>query len=68
MIIVGGEALVDLVEDGESRRAVAGGGPFNTAVALGRLDVPVAFLGAISRYASSVMAAALLIHHPQLLE
>lgn len=48
MIVVGGEALVDLVDDGGSRRAVAGGGPFNTAVALGRLDVPVAFAGAIS--------------------
>jgi fructokinase len=49
VIVVGGEALVDLVEDGGSRRAVAGGGPFNTAVALGRLDVPVSFFGAISR-------------------
>jgi fructokinase len=49
MIVVGGEALVDLVDDRGSRRAVAGGGPFNTAVALGRLDVPVAFFGAISR-------------------
>ena len=49
MIVVGGEALVDLVDDSGSRRAVAGGGPFNTAVALGRLDVPVAFLGAVSR-------------------
>jgi fructokinase len=48
VIVVGGEALVDLVDDRGSRRAVAGGGPFNTAVALGRLDVPVAFLGAIS--------------------
>jgi fructokinase len=28
---------------------VAGGGPFNTAVAFGRLDVPVGFLGVISR-------------------
>ena len=49
MIVVGGEALVDLVDDHGARRAVAGGGPFNTAVALGRLDVPVAFAGAISR-------------------
>jgi fructokinase len=49
VIIVGGEALVDLVDDGGSRRAVAGGGPFNTAVALGRLGIPVAFFGAISR-------------------
>jgi fructokinase len=49
VIVVGGEALVDLVDDGGSRRAVAGGGPFNTAVAFGRLNVPVAFLGAVSR-------------------
>ena len=49
MIVVGGEALVDLVDDGVSRRAIAGGGPFNTAVALGRLGLPVAFLGAVSR-------------------
>jgi fructokinase len=60
VIVVGGEALVDLVEDGESRRAVAGGGPFNTAVALGRLDVPVAFLGAISRDAYGAMLYELL--------
>ena len=49
MIVIGGEALVDLVDDGGSRRAVAGGGPFNTAIAFGRLGVPVGFLGAISR-------------------
>jgi fructokinase len=49
VIVVGGEALVDLVDDGGSRCAVAGGGPYNTAVALGRLEVPVAFLGAMSR-------------------
>jgi fructokinase len=49
VIVIGGEALVDLVDDDGSRRAVAGGGPFNTAIAFGRLDVPVGFLGAISR-------------------
>jgi fructokinase len=49
MIVIGGEALVDLVEDGGLLQAFAGGGPFNTAVAFGRLDVPVAFFGAISR-------------------
>ena len=44
-----GEALIDLVlrTDG-SIHAFLGGGPFNTARALGRLDVPVAFLGRIS--------------------
>jgi fructokinase len=49
VIVIGGEALVDLVDEGGSRRAVAGGGPFNTAIAFGRLEVPVGFLGAISR-------------------
>jgi len=49
VIVTGGEALVDLVDDGGARRPVAGGGPFNTAIAFGRLDVPVGFLGPISR-------------------
>jgi fructokinase len=48
VIAVGGEALVDLVTAGGRLNAVAGGGPFNTAAALGRLEVPVAFLGRIS--------------------
>jgi fructokinase len=48
VIVVGGEALVDHVDGSGSGRAVAGGGPFNTAVTLGRLEVPVAFFGAIS--------------------
>jgi fructokinase len=61
VIVVGGEALVDLVADGGSRRAVAGGGPFNTAVALGRLEVPVAFFGAISRDAHGQTLARLLV-------
>jgi fructokinase len=61
VIVVGGEALVDLVDDGGSRRAVAGGGPFNTAVALGRLDVPVAFLGAISLDSYGQILAQLLV-------
>jgi len=49
VIVVAGEALVDLVEEGGMRRAVPGGGPFNTAIALGRLGLPVAFLGTLSR-------------------
>jgi fructokinase len=57
VIVIGGEALVDLVEDDGSPRAVAGGGPFNTAIAFGRLDVAVGFLGAISRDAHGQMLA-----------
>jgi fructokinase len=49
VIVVGGEALVDLVDEHGRLRVVAGGGPFNTAIALGRLDVDVAFLGTLSR-------------------
>jgi fructokinase len=49
VIVIGGEALIDLVEEDGATRAVAGGGPFNTAVALGRLEVPVGFLGTLSR-------------------
>lgn len=54
MILVCGEALVDLIL-GEARgaemaaRAVAGGSPFNVAVGLARLGTPSAFLGGISR-------------------
>jgi fructokinase len=48
-IVVAGEALVDLVPDGEETlTAHPGGGPFNTARALGRLACPVAYLGRIS--------------------
>ena len=48
-IVVAGEALIDLVPDGErSLAAHLGGGPFNTARALGRLERPVAYLGRIS--------------------
>jgi fructokinase len=49
MIVVAGEALVDLVEEGGVLHAVPGGGPFNTAIALGRLRAPVAYLGTLSR-------------------
>ena len=47
-IVVGGEALIDLIEDGNGLRPYPGGGPYNTEVALGRLGVPVAFLGRLS--------------------
>ncbi|WP_051581064.1 carbohydrate kinase family protein [Pseudonocardia acaciae] len=54
MIVVGGEALVDLVPAPGTRDAGGpllprwGGGPYNVAVALGRLGVPAAFLSRVS--------------------
>jgi fructokinase len=49
MILVGGEALVDLVlGGGDEVGAHLGGGPFNCARTLGRLEQPVAYLGRIS--------------------
>jgi fructokinase len=50
MIVVGGEALYDLVLEGsDALRAHPGGGPFNTARTIGRLEQPVAYLGRLSR-------------------
>lgn len=49
MIVVGGEALIDLVVAGDGQAvAVPGGGPFNAARTIGRLGVDVSFLGALS--------------------
>jgi fructokinase len=49
VILVGGEALYDLVVDGsENLRAHPGGGPFNAARTIGRLQQPVAYLGRLS--------------------
>ena len=61
MIVIGGEALVDLVDDGGSPSPVPGGGPFNTAIAFGCLGVPVGFLGAISRDAYGKVLAERLV-------
>lgn len=48
-VLVAGEALYDLVVDGDGRvTGHAGGGPFNTARTIGRLGQPVAFLGRLS--------------------
>lgn len=57
MIVVAGEAFIDLVpqrssDPGSGLPALAprlGGGPYNTAVALGRLGSPVAFCSRVSR-------------------
>ncbi|MFC1456944.1 PfkB family carbohydrate kinase, partial [Microvirga arabica] len=53
MILVTGEALVDLfigtaTTVGFPAEAVAGGSPFNVAIALGRLGRPAAFLSTLS--------------------
>jgi fructokinase len=48
VIAVGGEALIDLIEDDSGLHPHPGGGPFNTAVALGLLGVPVGFIGRLS--------------------
>ncbi|MDI3421580.1 carbohydrate kinase family protein [Streptomyces luteolus] len=55
MIVVAGEALIDLVPAGPAAEdelpallPKRGGGPYNTAVALGRLGSPVAFCSRLS--------------------
>lgn len=49
MIVVCGEALIDVIHNRDgTRHSAPGGGPFNTARALARLGVPVAFLGRLS--------------------
>jgi fructokinase len=48
VIAVAGEALMDLVERDGMLHPLPGGGPFNTAIALGRLGVPTGFLGRLS--------------------
>ncbi|MER6013170.1 carbohydrate kinase family protein [Streptomyces bluensis] len=53
MIVVAGEALIDLVPQGTGAlvglQPARGGGPYNTAVALGRLGSPTAFCSRVSR-------------------
>jgi fructokinase len=61
VIVVAGEALVDLILHPDGRlAAIPGGGPFNTARTIGRLGVEVAFLGRLStdRF-GGILAAAL---------
>ena len=52
VILVAGEALIDLVPESETIDALAahpGGGPFNAARTIARLERPVAYLGRLSR-------------------
>jgi fructokinase len=49
LIVVCGEALIDLVDSPDGRqRGTPGGGPFTTARALARLGIPTQFLGRLS--------------------
>jgi fructokinase len=49
VIVVCGEALIDMIHNGDgTQRAAPGGGPFNTARALARLGIPTGFLGRLS--------------------
>jgi fructokinase len=49
VIVVAGEALVDMVPASDGQlRAHPGGGPFNVARTIGRLEEPVAYLGRVS--------------------
>jgi fructokinase len=61
VIVVAGEALIDLVPQGTGAlanlRPALGGGPYNTAVALGRLGSPTAFC---SRTSNDAFGEALL--------
>jgi fructokinase len=62
VIVVCGEALIDMIQNGDgTRRAAPGGGPFNTARALARLGVPTAFLGRLSNDAFGRELAELLV-------
>lgn len=48
MIVVAGEALVDLAPRGELLLPMPGGSPYNVAVGLGRLACEVGYLGGLS--------------------
>ena len=45
---VAGEVLIDLLPDGDKQKAVVGGGPANTAVALSKLEIKAQFINGIS--------------------
>lgn len=60
MILVAGEALVDLVVTDGTILPFPGGGPYNTARALGRLGASVGFLGRLSHDRFGSMLAGVL--------
>ena len=64
MILISGEALIDLIPDREREGgydAVLGGSPFNVAVGLGRLGAPTAFVSRLSTDPNGERLAAALV-------
>src|ERR1700682_6597078 len=60
---------MDTIDAGDrTRRAMPGGGPFNTARALARLEVPTAFLGRLSEDVFGRQMAGLLVSEGASLE
>lgn len=49
MILCAGESLIDMVPDAGGFRPLSGGAVYNTAIALGRIGAPTAYLWPISR-------------------
>jgi fructokinase len=69
VIVVCGEALIDRIHNGDgTQHAAPGGGPFNTARALARLEVPTAFLGRLSEDVFGRQLASLLVSEGASLE
>ena len=63
MILISGEALIDLIPDPDKDGrydAVRGGSPYNVAIGLGRLGAPTAFVSRISADANGEALAAAL--------
>ncbi len=63
MILISGEALIDLIPDPERDRrydAVLGGSPYNVAIGLARLGAPTAFVSRISADANGESLASAL--------
>jgi fructokinase len=63
MILISGEALIDLIPDPDKDfryDAVLGGSPYNVAIGLARLGAPTAFISRISNDANGEMLAAAL--------
>ena len=66
MILVSGEALIDLIPDAVKDRsydAALGGSPYNVAIGLARLGAPTAFVSRISADGNGELLAAQLVEN-----